>query len=55
MKKIQSYAMLKCYKKSPTIVFNKRNSSPIFRNFTIPEQAEISPPEFLSIPLPGKI
>jgi len=41
--------MLKCYKKSWIIVFNKRNPSLIFRNFTIPEQAEISPPEILSI------
>lgn len=38
MKKIQSYAALKCYNKSQIIVFNKRNSFPIFRNFTIPEK-----------------
>ena len=41
MKKIQSYAVLKCYKESQIIVFNKRNLSPIFCNFTIPEKAEI--------------
>ena len=55
MEKIQSYAVLKCYKESQIIVFNKRNSRLIFRNFTIPEQAESSPPEILSNSLQGKV
>ncbi len=37
LKKIQSHAVLKCYKKSSGIVFNKRKSYTIIRNFTIPK------------------